>query len=120
MFTTSPFGCGIDVGNVRCVLHAGRSYTMMESVPDSGRVGIDGLPPDSIISLLNAPQRWSQEYMKSEERILPTCPAQLLRMPAWPATEDQSWRLAIELYIDDTDCPKHICVQRMLELCHVL
>lgn len=52
MVATSAFGCGIDVGTVRAVVHIGAPDTLVESIQESGRAGRDGNLAKSMLILV--------------------------------------------------------------------
>lgn len=50
MFATSNFGCGVDVKEVRAVLHAGKPSSRMDFVQERGRaVGGDQCANSSVV-----------------------------------------------------------------------
>ena len=49
MVATSAFGCGIDVGTVRGVLHLGRPRTLLDYIQESGRAGRDGEKAEAVV-----------------------------------------------------------------------
>ena len=49
IIATSAFGLGIDISDVRQVIHWGLTSTVEEYVQESGRSGRDGLSPQAII-----------------------------------------------------------------------
>jgi late competence protein required for DNA uptake (superfamily II DNA/RNA helicase) len=46
---TSALGMGIDIPDIRCVIHVGRPRTLLEYGQESGRAGRDGLASEAII-----------------------------------------------------------------------
>ena len=49
LFVTVAFGIGVDVNNIRRVIHIGVPHTIEEYFQEAGRCGRDGLPASSII-----------------------------------------------------------------------
>lgn len=49
LFVTVSFGIGVDISNIRRVIHIGVPYTMEEYFQEAGRCGRDGLPSQAII-----------------------------------------------------------------------
>ncbi|KAL4744203.1 P-loop containing nucleoside triphosphate hydrolase protein, partial [Aspergillus terricola var. indicus] len=52
---TSALGMGIDIPDIRCVIHLGRPRTLLEYGQESGRAGRDGLASEAVIV---HPQGW--------------------------------------------------------------
>lgn len=46
---TNALGCGVDVSNIRCVIHLGSPRALIDFAQESGRAGRDGLPAKSIL-----------------------------------------------------------------------
>ena len=49
MFVTIAFGIGVDIKNIRCVIHIGVPHTVEEFFQEAGRSGRDGLPASSTV-----------------------------------------------------------------------
>ena len=49
LFCTNAFGMGIDIANIRTVIHYGPSTDIDDYVQESGRAGRDGLPSNAIL-----------------------------------------------------------------------
>ena len=49
MFVTVAFGLGINVREIRCIVHIGVPYTLEEYFQEAGRCGRDGLPGNATI-----------------------------------------------------------------------
>lgn len=49
LFVTVSFGIGVDINDIRRVIHIGVPYTMEEYFQEAGRCGRDGLPSTAII-----------------------------------------------------------------------
>lgn len=48
---TSAFGCGVDISNIRIVIHAGVPYSVSDFSQESGRCARDGQPGHSLLFL---------------------------------------------------------------------
>jgi superfamily II DNA helicase RecQ len=46
---TSALGIGIDIPDIRCVIHVGRPRTLLDYGQESGRAGRDGLASETVI-----------------------------------------------------------------------
>jgi superfamily II DNA helicase RecQ len=46
---TSALGMGIDIPDIRCVIHLGRLRTLLDYGQESGRAGQDGLASEAVI-----------------------------------------------------------------------
>ena len=49
LFVTVAFGIGVDIQNIRQVIHIGVPYTMEEYFQEAGRCGRDGLPSKALV-----------------------------------------------------------------------
>lgn len=65
---TNALGLGIDVPNVRLVLHAEASFDLLNYGQESGRAGRDGLMSEAIV--LVAEERIPKKFKNIEERLL--------------------------------------------------
>ena len=59
---TSAFGMGIDVANIRVVVHADRPRTLLDYGQESGRAGRDGLRSEAIIVVNETGLDYGGEY----------------------------------------------------------
>jgi len=65
MFSTSGFGTGINIPNIRFVLHFGHPYSLIQYTQESGRAGRDGLESSWILFFLKSSQVVVDETLKS-------------------------------------------------------
>lgn len=49
MVATSAFGLGIDIPNVRVIIHVERPRTILDYAQESGRAGRDGMRSEAMI-----------------------------------------------------------------------
>ena len=61
MICTSAFGCGVDMPNIRVVLHAGTPGRLIDFIQESGRAGRDGDVAESIVLLTRVHVKCSAE-----------------------------------------------------------
>jgi superfamily II DNA helicase RecQ len=55
---TSALGMGIDIPDIRCVIHVGRTRTLLDYAQESGRAGRDGQRSEAIMILDGRGQHW--------------------------------------------------------------
>ena len=55
---TSALGMGIDIPDIRCVIHVGRTRTLLDYAQESGRAGRDGQRSEAIMILDGSAQHW--------------------------------------------------------------
>jgi superfamily II DNA helicase RecQ len=77
IIATSGFGVGVDVPNVRWVIHYGQSYSLADFYQESGRASRDGKPG---LSLSVTTVDFANKYMKASEAV----------------TEVQRWQLNMD------------------------
>ena len=51
IIATSSLGLGLDVSNIRVIIHIGRPYTLYDYAQESGRAGRDRLPSEAILMI---------------------------------------------------------------------
>jgi superfamily II DNA helicase RecQ len=84
---TNALGLGIDVPNVRLVLHAEPSFDLLNYAQESGRAGRDGKPSEAIVLISKG--RTSSKFKNMDERLL------------WEyLTTDNCRRVKLDQYLD--------------------
>ena len=106
MIATSAFGCGIDMGTVRKVLHAGRPRRLIEFIQESGRAGRDGDPAEAQVVFSSVEKGYVEE---EDERLGST---------TFMLGKDVCRRWSLDRYADG-NAVKLSCQERSMEVCDV-
>ena len=70
---TSALGMGVDIPDIRSIIHLGRPRTLLDYAQESGRAGRDGLHSEAIIiepDGLNTPPGYLKRTPESEQRLV--------------------------------------------------
>jgi helicase-like protein len=68
---TSALGMGVDIPDIRSIIHLGRPRTLLDYAQESGRAGRDGQASEAIIIQpegMDAPPPWMQETPSGEQQ----------------------------------------------------
>jgi hypothetical protein len=67
---TSALGMGVDIPDVRCIIHIDWPFTMLEYAQESGRAGRDGLRSEAILIVQDGHQRTDDNATEAERRLV--------------------------------------------------
>jgi superfamily II DNA helicase RecQ len=67
---TSALGMGVDIPDIRCIIHVDWPWTMLDYAQESGRAGRDGLQSEAIIIGQAGEERVAQDKQTSDEQAL--------------------------------------------------
>jgi RecQ family ATP-dependent DNA helicase len=70
MVATSALGMGVDIPDIRCIIHIDWPRTMLDYAQESGRAGRDGLRSEAVIIGQEGDQRASDDKQSEEEQAL--------------------------------------------------
>lgn len=70
MVTTSAFGMGIDIANIRLIIHIGWPRTLLDYAQESGRAGRDGLNSEAIVVIRQS--QFTELGLSSENKLVPS------------------------------------------------
>jgi superfamily II DNA helicase RecQ len=64
---TSAFGIGVDVPNIRYIIHMDWPFSVLDYAQESGRAGRDGLPSEAIIIVQDVGQQAAKDQQDKVE-----------------------------------------------------
>lgn len=67
---TSALGMGVDIPDVRCIVHIDWPFTMLEYAQESGRAGRDGLRSEAILIVQEGQQRADDGQTEAEKALV--------------------------------------------------
>nr|GEZ17793.1 RecQ helicase L2 [Tanacetum cinerariifolium] len=67
---TSALGMGVDIPNIRCIIHVGQPFTVLDYAQESGRAGRDGLPSEAVMMVQEGEQRAAEDKQAEVEQQL--------------------------------------------------
>ncbi|KAJ9639572.1 hypothetical protein H2199_006607 [Coniosporium tulheliwenetii] len=70
IMATNALGIGIDIPDIRCIVHADRPRTLLDYAQESGRAGRDGRRSEAIVVEDRAESKWLEREQTEEEKRL--------------------------------------------------
>jgi superfamily II DNA helicase RecQ len=67
---TSALGMGVDVPDIRCIIHIDWPFSVLDYAQESGRAGRDGLPSEAIMIVQDCDQRAAKDKQNEAEQAL--------------------------------------------------
>jgi superfamily II DNA helicase RecQ len=67
---TSALGMGVDIPDIRCILHVDWPFTVLDYAQESGRAGRDGLRSEAIMIVQEGGQRAAEDRQAEVEQHL--------------------------------------------------
>ncbi|RYO26416.1 hypothetical protein AA0113_g12493 [Alternaria arborescens] len=67
---TSALGMGVDIPDVRCIIHIDWPFTMLDYAQESGRAGRDGLRSEAVLIVQDGKQRTDDNETEAERRLV--------------------------------------------------
>jgi superfamily II DNA helicase RecQ len=67
---TSALGMGVDMPDIRCIIHIDWLFSVLDYAQESGRAGRDGSPSEAIMILQDGDQRAAKDGLDEAEQAL--------------------------------------------------
>ncbi|KAL1640735.1 hypothetical protein SLS61_010230 [Didymella pomorum] len=67
---TSALGMGVDIPDVRCIIHIDWPFTMLDYAQESGRAGRDGLRSEAVLIVQDGKQRTDDNETEAERQLV--------------------------------------------------
>jgi late competence protein required for DNA uptake (superfamily II DNA/RNA helicase) len=67
---TSALGMGVDIPDIRCIIHLGAPRCLLDYAQESGRAGRDGQTSEAIIIQPEGPLRWPQDASPGDTELV--------------------------------------------------
>ncbi|PSN58516.1 P-loop containing nucleoside triphosphate hydrolase protein, partial [Corynespora cassiicola Philippines] len=67
---TSALGMGVDIADVRCIIHMDWPFSVLEYAQESGRAGRDGLRSEAIMIAQEGDQRVDEQQSEAEQQLV--------------------------------------------------
>jgi superfamily II DNA helicase RecQ len=67
---TSALGMGMDIPDVRCIIHIDWPFTMLDYAQESGRAGRDGLRSEAVLIVQGGKQRTDDNDTEAERQLV--------------------------------------------------
>jgi superfamily II DNA helicase RecQ len=68
--TTSALGMGVDIPDVRCIIHIDWPFTMLNYAQESGRAGRNGLRSEAVLMVQDGKQRTDDNETEAERGLV--------------------------------------------------
>jgi superfamily II DNA helicase RecQ len=70
ILATSALGMGVDVPDIRCIIHIDWPFSVLDYAQESGRAGRDGLPSEAVMIVQDGDQRAAKDRQDEKEQAL--------------------------------------------------
>jgi superfamily II DNA helicase RecQ len=102
IIATSALGMGVDVPDIRCIVHIDWPFSVLDYAQESGRAGRDGLPSEAIMIVQEGNERAAKDKQDEAEQAL-------VRSYVGESGAAQCRRVVLDGYLDRRETERVEC-----------
>jgi superfamily II DNA helicase RecQ len=99
---TSALGMGVDISDIRCIVHVDWPFTVLDYAQESGRAGRDGLRSEAVMIVQEGEQRAAEDKQTEAEQ-------QLVRAYVGIDETATCRRVVLDGYLDRRETERVVC-----------